>query len=135
MSASETVDPFGPFDTDHPPPLAFDGWTEISARLLQRDTDEQLEILNTHKIDGELWDACNLFWLQEIAGQLLRGNDKMASRYGTRCAEELKARVHTRNAPPVESTEPDVDATAFMTALHDETALPFASPLASAPLP
>lgn len=125
----------GPFDAEHPPPLDFETWADISATLLQRDTPEQLDILGRRDLDVELWDACNIFWLQELGAQIARGNDKLAARYGTRCADELRTR-QPRGAPPREPpATDDLDGTAFMTALHDETALPFASPIPSGSLP
>ncbi len=126
----------GPFASDHPPPLDFESWSVLSASLLRRETDEQLHILQAADIDVALWDACNLFWLEQLAHQVARGNRKLAARYGTRCASDLAARSGDPEAEPKPVLlEPDLDATAFMTALHDDTVVPFASPVAGQELP
>ncbi len=123
----------GPFDGDHPPPLDFEVWSDISATLMRRAPDEALDILNDREVDIELWDACNLFWLDELASQLRRGNGKLATRYGRRCAKELQSRS-TVVPERSDGAEIDPEETAFMTALHDEMVLPFEPSLVEQPI-
>ena len=128
---------YGPFDVEHPPPLDFETWAEISAALLRRETPEQLDILADRDLDVELWDRCDLFWLQQLSDQLGRGNSKLAERYGACCAAELKARQPDRPTAHEEavSSAAELEGTAFMVALPDDTALPFPSPVAAEPPP
>ena len=118
------------FSHEHPPPLDFEAWAALSAELLERSESEQEDILDEREIDIELWEACNLFWLDELANQLRRGNAKLATRYGRRCALALQQREATRSDASDPASNPD--ETAFMTALNDDTAIPFPSPLAGA---
>ncbi len=128
---------YGPFDVDHPPPLDFESWAEISAALLRREPTEQLDILADRELDVELWDGCDLFWLQQLSDQLGRGNTKLAERYGACCAAELKGRDPDRPTAHEEAVRSaaELEPTAFMVALPDDTALPFPSPVAAEPPP
>jgi hypothetical protein len=117
---------YGPYDAEaSPPPLDFEAWAEISAELAGRAPEETDDVLDRRELDPRLWDAVNLFWLGELNRQVARGNLKLATRFGERCAEALRS----REAAPAPPDDAEVDETAFMTALPDDTALPFASPL------
>jgi hypothetical protein len=109
------------FDHDNPPPLDFERWAELSADLLARTRDDQLDILEAREIELDLWEACNAFWVGELAAQIARSNLKLAERYGTRCAAALER----RKAEPATQRATSPDATAFLTALPDDTAIPF----------
>ena len=120
---------FGPYDQANPPPLDFETWAEVGAKLFERDVETQLKILEGRHLEPDLWDACNVFWTTELAGQLQRGNLRLARRYGRICVNELQRR---READP-QKAHPNqpattVDETAFLIALPDETALPFQRP-------
>lgn len=124
---------FGPYDaTDNPPPLDFERWTEVSAELIERTPDEMDDILDRRELDPRLWQAVTVFWLGELNQQVCRQNFRLASRFGQRCMEELARRPQPSKP---EQLAADVDATAFMAALPDDTALPFDSPLAVDPEP
>jgi hypothetical protein len=44
-------------DVESEPPLDFAAWAGLSAKLLQRDRDTRLDILEEHKIEVETWNA------------------------------------------------------------------------------
>ena len=127
-TANEIEEPtFGPYDAiDDPPPLDFEAWTEVSAELIERNPDETEDILDRRELDPRLWQAVSVFWLGELNAQVARQNFKLALRFGQRCAEELAKRPQ-----PDASSASDMDATAFMAALPDDTAVPFKSPFAN----
>lgn len=126
MIDSSDVQTFGPYDADAPPPLDFEAWMDVSVELMQRTPDEMDDILDRRELEPEQWQAIDLFWLGQLNKQVARMNFKLAARFGERCAEELRRRPKPSDAPPA----PDMDDTAFMTALPDDTVMPFASPLA-----
>lgn len=118
---------FGPYDAiDDPPPLDFEAWTEVSAELIERTPEEADDILDRREIDPRLWQAVSVFWLSELNTQVARQNFKLALKFGERCAEEL-----ARRPQPDAPSNPELDGTAFMAALPDDTAVPFKSPLAN----
>lgn len=119
---------FGPYDHANPPPLDFEAWAEIGARLFERDADAQLRILESRQLEPDLWDACNEFWTTELAGQLQHGNLRLARRYGKICANEMRQRHEAKSHVPQPPPATAVDETAFLIALPDETALPFKRP-------
>ncbi len=113
----------GPYDpVDHPPPLDVEAWMTLSAALGDRDLDEQDLLLEGHHLDRAVWDACDAFWLTELAAQCARKNFKLAERYAQRC---MAARASRPDAS--EASGATLDHTAFMTALADDTAIPFAN--------
>ncbi len=134
-TSAHQAEDYGPFDASHPPPLDFETWAAISASQVRRDPEEQREILQTRELDIELWDACNLFWLEELAAQVARRNTKLAARYGMLCAKDLQTRAPDDTPAAAPAAQQDPDVTAFMTALNDDTAVPFASPLPTPALP
>jgi hypothetical protein len=110
----------GPFDVDHPPPLDFASWTAMAARLLERAPVERFEILTERDLDPGLWDRCEAYWAEQLAGEIGTGDMRRATDYARRCADELAAR---RRAKPA----PSVDETAWLVAPVVVPALPFSS--------
>lgn len=77
---------------DPGPPLPFERWAELSARLLKRSRDERLDILEEHEVDPLEWDRSERHWVAQLADDLDRGDEDRADRYAARCAEEMRRR-------------------------------------------
>ena len=88
-----------PFDVDHPPPLDFDAWADLAARLLERHAVERFEILAEREIEPELWDRCETYWADQLACEIGAGDMRRATDYAGRCANELAARQRAKAAP------------------------------------
>jgi len=140
-SSSTKLPPFGPYDSENPPPLAFHEWAELSAKLSRRSTDERLQILQRSELTPTLFEACNTFWLGALAEQIAQDNLRLARVYAGMCVEEMKTRQaqSTDTTPDTSKNEAlaitDGDGTALLVALPDRTALPFRAPKIGEPPP
>jgi hypothetical protein len=119
----------GPYDEGNPPPLAFHAWAELSAKLSQRNHEERRDILDGAGVRTEVFDACNAFWLAALADQIARDNYRLARTYANMCVREMESRRATPSAVAgatgAHLPSEDLDETAMLVALPDETALPF----------
>jgi len=90
---------------ENPPaaaPLDFDAWADLSARLLQRDEEQRLDILADEEVELDAWARCDERWSAELVSDIARGRMDRAHQYGARCADELKRRAAEASAPKAE---------------------------------
>lgn len=81
-------------------PLDFDAWADLSAKLLQRDRDSRLDILEEREIGTDTWTACEKHWTLYLAAELSAGRMDQARAYGLKCAAELERRSAEAAAAP-----------------------------------
>jgi hypothetical protein len=119
----------GPYDAESPPPLSFDQWADISAKLAGRTPERRLAILDAQQLPEALWDACDEFWLTTIGLQIAADNLRMAEIYAEKCVAELERRQQAGDGDSSlggQASDPQaLLETAFLTELPDELALPF----------
>ncbi|XYI02877.1 hypothetical protein ACMHYB_25245 [Sorangium sp. So ce1128] len=73
-------------------PLDFEAWSELSARLLERDVDARLDLLAEADVDPVDWNRCDMHWSLALAQDISAGRLDRAQRHGGRCATELAQR-------------------------------------------
>src|SRR4051812_8202742 len=83
-------------------PLDFDAWADLSARRLQRDEEQRLDILADEKVELDAWARCDERWSTELVQDIAQGRMDRAHQYGARCAGELKRRAEEASAPKPE---------------------------------
>lgn len=109
--------------------LPFEVWSETSARLTKMDAERRERILAAAVVAPFSWESSELHWSQVLAAEVGDGNMDRATSHGLRCAEEMRRRRELGDqAPkrePAGAEAEAVDATAELTALRDEPALPF----------
>lgn len=103
-------------DSEKPPALAFDAWAELSARLVKREPEERLAVLDAAAIDADDWDGIDAYWVAALAAEIGRGVLVRAERYGQLCAQELLRRG---------SVATGADGTVEISAFDAADALPF----------
>jgi hypothetical protein len=108
--------------------LPFEVWSETSARLTRMDADRTAQILAAEEVLPSRWELSEMRWIHALAADLAEGKMERATSHGQRCAEEMSRR---RERADQTSKSEFVDATAEMTALRDEPALPFGAPQAA----
>jgi hypothetical protein len=72
--------------------LDFDGWAELSARLLQLDPEARADVLDERDLPVEEWSRADEHWNKVLAGEIVAGEMGRATAYGLRCAAELARR-------------------------------------------
>jgi hypothetical protein len=88
------------------PALEFEAWADISARLLNLPDDERARILESAKVELEVWSQSDAYYSDVIAADVQRGDVTRASAYGARCAVEMARRkaLVAKGAPTASST-------------------------------
>ncbi|WP_437311236.1 hypothetical protein [Sorangium sp. So ce388] len=129
-------------------PLDFEAWSELSARLLERDMDARLDLLAEAELEPVDWNRCDMHWSLALAQDIAAGRLDRAQRHGGRCATELAQRRRAATAaqraspapggtatvasPPMSlvGTSPSVDLPSHLRAAA--SALPFKGPSSKA---
>lgn len=92
---------------DNDPPVAFDSWAPIAAKMLDRSSAERLDILRKHSITPEAWTPSDAHWSLLVADEIAAGEMVHAEVYAAHCAAEYKARrTSDAPSPPVEAPRP-----------------------------
>lgn len=92
-------------DTD--PPVAFDTWARLAAKMLERSSAERLDVLREHAITPDAWTPSDTHWSLLLADDIATGEMVRADVYAAHCAAEFKARrTNDAPSPPVEAPKP-----------------------------
>jgi hypothetical protein len=83
----------------------FDGWAELSARLLGLDPEARVDLLEERDLPIEAWDRADGHWNRVLAGEIITGNMDRAKEYGRLCAVEM---VRRKGVPTPGPKEPEV---------------------------
>jgi hypothetical protein len=113
-------------------PLDFNGWMDLSARLLRLEQEERLDILEKRNIAPEDWSRCDEHYCLALTADIAENRMDRAERYGRACAAELERRKKgdaDRPAEPTATGEPKATA-----APVGEAQTPAPTPSAPAPL-
>jgi hypothetical protein len=86
-------------------PLSFEDWAELSARLLNLDHEQRIDVFEERKIKPKDWDHCDEHYLRELATDVAADRRDRIDAYGKACADEMKRRETKEEAPPVAATE------------------------------
>lgn len=130
--------PYGPFDgEEHTPPLEFEQWAKLSAKLNGAGEEEQEQTLAGAKLPAGLWQAVDRFWQLTMADQIRMGEYGLARRFGALCAAAYEKRTAEGRVAslvtmqaPAQQPQPAPDASADMPA-----ATPAAGDGSDAPAP
>jgi hypothetical protein len=91
--------------------LDFDGWADLSARLLRLDREARADLLDERDLPVEEWDRVDEHWSGVLADEVIAGDMERAREYGRRCAEELARRTAAATTaggpPPAPPAAPD----------------------------
>jgi len=91
---------------DNDPPVAFDTWARIAAKMLDRSSSERLDVLRAHSITPEDWTPSDTYWSLLLADEIASGEMVHADVYAAHCAAECKARRESQApTPPVETAK------------------------------
>src|SRR5258706_10860453 len=128
--------------------LAFEGWADLSARLMGLGQEERLDILDAREVDVEDWTRCDEHYCLALAGDVARGVMDRAKIYGLKCATEIErrktegaapellARPAAESEPPPREPDQPVEAApiALPSFLQPQQALAAAAPVPAAPV-
>jgi hypothetical protein len=145
MSETETTGAGGPEAGELP--LSFEAWAELSARLLNREQGEQLDILDERKVKFEDWQRCDKHYALTLADDVRHGRMQRVEGYGSTCAAEMARRrkghdasataaalpqaSEQQSADPVPAApQPETTVPSFLQRREGAVAAPFVPPLA-----
>lgn len=103
------------------PPLDFDRWTALSARLLNLGTEERIVILDERGVALEDWMSSDEHHCSALAAEVAAGELTRAEMYGRACAAEIARR---RRGGPEVSPPQDLHEPAAPTAKGETTPTP-----------
>lgn len=110
------------------PELDFDAWAALSARLLDLDEIDKLEILADHDLALDDWREIDRRHQDVLVADVLAGRLDRPKRYGQACAEEMARRQKAEAEQPSAGVVDEATAPA-------EPAAPPAPPPVTAPAP
>ena len=84
-------------------PLDFEAWAELSARMVGRTLDEQLDMLEELDVASADWTLSDQHYVSALAAEIADGRMERTERYARKCMAELERR---KQAP--QQAEPDV---------------------------
>jgi hypothetical protein len=103
MSEQGTID-LAPH-TEAPLPLSFDGWANLSARMMNLGKDERLDILDTQQIQVDDWKRCEERYSRALADDIRQGRMDRADLYASKCVAEVERRTSAGAAAPAAPEE------------------------------
>ena len=118
-------------------PLDFEAWAELSARMLGRTLDEQLDMLKELDVRSADWTRSDQHYAGALAADLAEGRMERAERYAGKCVAELERRKRAPQQaepepaqPPAEPrASPPPDLATFQKVEQTPGTLPGAGPL------
>jgi hypothetical protein len=97
-------------------PLDFEAWAELSARMLGRTLDEQLDTLEELDVRSADWTRSDQHYASALVADLAEGRMERAERYAGKCVAELERRKRAPQQPEPEAAEPPVEPRAVAAA-------------------